>query len=117
MNAPWLRSTRFGHYRQRLGVEEREDGRRQSRIDFHSWRRWFITHAREAGFDRAIVAAIVGQEVGNITDDLYSGGPSDGRKRECVEAVKLPSAPHQVFLGRPANPGAAAEALPAEGSG
>ena len=67
MNAPWLRSTRFGYYRQRLGVEEREDGRRQSRIDFHSWRRWFITHAREAGFDRAIVAAIVGQEVGNIT--------------------------------------------------
>ena len=36
-------------------------------IDFHSWRRWSITHAREAGFDRAIVAAIVGQEVGNIT--------------------------------------------------
>jgi hypothetical protein len=64
--------------------------RRQSRIDFHSWRRWFITHAREAGFDRAIVAAIVGQEVGNITDDLYSGGPSDARKRDCVEAVKLP---------------------------
>jgi hypothetical protein len=44
-----------------------------------------------AGFDRSIVAAIVGQEVGNITDDLYSGGPSDGRKRECVEAVKLPT--------------------------
>ena len=55
--------------------------RRQSRIDFHSWRRWFITHAREAGFDRAIVAAIVGQEVGNITDDLYSGGPSGDRAR------------------------------------
>ena len=52
--------------------------------------RWSITHAREAGFNRAIVAAIVGQEAGNITDDLYSGGPSDGRKRECVEAVKLP---------------------------
>jgi hypothetical protein len=56
-----------------------------------------------AGFDRAIVAAIVGQEVGNITDDLYSGGPSDGRKRECVEAVKLPpfgaiTMPHQVPL-------------------
>jgi hypothetical protein len=37
------------------------------------------------------VAAIVGQEVGNITDDLYSGGPSDARKRDCVEAVKLPA--------------------------
>ena len=59
-------------------------------VSINPWSRWFITHAREAGFDRAIVAAIVGQEVGNITDDLYSGGPSDGRKRECVEAVKLP---------------------------
>jgi hypothetical protein len=48
-------------------------------------------YARESGFDRAIVAAIVGQEVGNITDDLYSGGLSDARKRECVEAVWLPS--------------------------
>ena len=114
-------SKRFGHYRQRLGVEERADGRRQSRIDFHSWRRWFITHAREAGFDRAIVAAIVGQEVGNITDDLYSGGPSDARKRDCVEAVKLPpfgaiSAPSGVPRAPPANPRTAAEALPVEGS-
>ena len=83
-------SKRFGHYRKRLGVHDREDGRRQSRVDFHSWRRWFVTEARRAGFDRAIVAAVVGHQTGNITDDVYSGGPSDAQKVACVEAVKLP---------------------------
>ena len=42
---------------------------RHSRVDFHSWRRWFITKAR-AKHDRAVVAAVVGHETGNITDDV-----------------------------------------------
>lgn len=92
-------SKRFGHYRRRLGVHDRDEEqaaitttarrRYQSRVDFHSWRRWFVTEAR-ARFDRAIVAAIVGHETGNITDDVYSGGPSDAQKIACVWAVKLP---------------------------
>lgn len=83
-------SKRFGRYRQALGVHEREDGRRHSRIDFHSWRRWFVAKARNAGIDRAVVAAIVGHETGNITDDVYSGGPAEALLRACVEAVRLP---------------------------
>jgi integrase len=83
-------SKRFGYYRKRLGVDDRLEGRRQSRIDFHSFRRWFVTKAREAGIDRATVAAVVGHEVGNLTDDTYSGGPSMALKRKCVEAVRLP---------------------------
>ncbi|MGA9869296.1 MAG: tyrosine-type recombinase/integrase [Acetobacteraceae bacterium] len=82
-------SKRFGTYRRGLGIDDRAEGRRQSAVDFHSWRRWFITKAR-AGFDHATVAAIVGHEVGNITDDTYSGGPDDRRKRRCVGSVKLP---------------------------
>jgi integrase len=35
-------SKRFGRYRQSVGAHDREDGRRHSRIDFHSLRRWFI---------------------------------------------------------------------------
>jgi integrase len=66
------------------------DRKRRSNIDFHSWRRWFVTKAREAGIDRAVVAAVVGHETGNITDDVYSGGPSAKLKRACVEAVKPP---------------------------
>jgi integrase len=83
-------SKRFGHYRKRVGVDEREQGRRQSNIDFHSLRRWFITKARNAGIDRATVAAVVGHEAGKITDDVYSGGPSEALLRACVEAVRLP---------------------------
>ncbi len=87
-------SKRFGHYRKRVGVDEREPGRRQSNIDFHSLRRWFVTKARNAGIDRAVVAAVVGHEAGNITDDVYSGGPSEALLRACVAAVKLPDGVH-----------------------
>jgi integrase len=85
-------SKRFGRYRRALGVHETVDGARHSRVDFHSWRRWFITAARNAGIDRAVVAAVVGHEVGNLTDDIYSGGPDEKLLRACVEAVRLPGA-------------------------
>ena len=42
--------------------------------------------ARNASQDRAVVAAVVGHEVGNLTDDVYHGG----LRRACVEAVRLP---------------------------
>jgi integrase len=83
-------SKRFGRYRRTLGVHETADGARHSRVDFHSWRRWFVTTARNAGVDRAVVAAVVGHEVGNLTDDTYSGGPGEKLLRACVEAVRLP---------------------------
>jgi integrase len=83
-------SQRFGRYRQTVGVHEREDGARHSRISFHSFRHWFVTKARNAGIDRAVVAAVVGHESGNLTDDVYSGGPAERLLRACVEAVRLP---------------------------
>ena len=84
-------SHKFTHYRLSVGVNEQEDGRRQSRVDFHSLRRWFVTKARNAGIDRAVVAAVVGHETGNLTDDVYSGGPSLQQRKACVEAVRLPA--------------------------
>ena len=84
-------SKRSGRYRQACGVHEREDGARHSRVDFHSFRRWFVTAAWNARIDRAVVAAVVGHEVGNITDDTYSGGPHDALLRACVDAVRLPA--------------------------
>jgi integrase len=85
-------SKRFGYFRKRQGVHEAVEGSQQSRVDFHSLRRWFITAALNAGVARETVAAVVGHEAGNITADVYSGGPSDDRKRACVEAVRLPKA-------------------------
>src|SRR4029077_9037530 len=85
-------SKRFGHYRRALGVHETVDGARHSRVDCHSWRRWVITATRNAGIDRATVAGVVGREVGNLTADIYSGGPDEKLLRACVEAVRLPGA-------------------------
>jgi integrase len=84
-------SKRFGRYRKSVGVDETLEGARSSRVDFHSLRRWFVTSARRAGIDQATVAAIVGHEVGNLTDDVYSSGPGDELMVKAVEAVRLPT--------------------------
>ena len=84
-------SKRFGRYRQTVGVHERDEGQRHSRVDFHSLRRWFVTTARNAGIDATVVAAVVGHEAEGMTDGVYHGGPTEALKRACVEAVRLPS--------------------------
>ena len=83
-------SKRFGRYRQTVGVHDRQEGRRHSACDFHSFRRWFITTARNAGVDRAVVAAVVGHEANGMTDGVYHGGPTGTLKAACVAAVRLP---------------------------
>lgn len=94
-------SKRFGHYRKRLGVDATVEGQRQSAIDFHSWRRRFVSMARDAGVDRATVAAVVGHEAGNVTDDVYRSGPAVALMRACVEAVTLPDSPPQAAVAGP----------------
>ena len=86
-------SKRFGHYRKRLGIHDAIEGRRQSKIDQHSCRRWFITTPRNANIHGAFVAAVVGHQAGNLTDDVYHGGPSNALRVACVEAVRLPVEP------------------------
>jgi integrase len=85
-------SQRFTRYRQTVDVHDKAEGVRHSRVDFHSWRRWFITMARNARIDRATVAAVVGHAAGYLTDDVYSGGPSDELLIARVAAVRLPVA-------------------------
>ena len=83
-------SKRFGRYRQTVDVHDRAEGRRHSAVDFHSFRRRFVTVARNAGIDRAVVAAVVGHTAQDITDGVYLGSFTEGRLRACVEAVALP---------------------------
>jgi len=83
-------SKRFGKYRQRAGVHDRAEGKRHSAVDFHSFRRSFVTLARNAGIDRAVVAAVVGHTAQDITDGVYLGAFSDDLLRQCVEAVRVP---------------------------
>jgi integrase len=90
----------FTRVRRRLGVDEMLPGRRQSRIDFHSWRRWFIRKAVEAledgatGYTQWTIADVVGHsnEDGPLGETMgrYPGRASDRAMRACVEAVRLP---------------------------
>ncbi len=81
----------FGRLRVKLGVDEKTEGARQSNVDFHSFRRWFITKAEMAGQPPHVISAVVGHERQGITLGVYSGGPSEEQMREVVEAVKLPA--------------------------
>lgn len=83
---------RFAAYREKLGVDDKQDGRRRSLVNFHSFRRWFITEAERAGQPESIISEVVGHEEGrkSITLRVYSAGPSGEQKRACVEAVSLP---------------------------
>jgi integrase len=87
---------RFVTYRRGLGIDDRRPGEKRSRVDFHSFRRWFVTKAEQAGVPDAIIGAVVGHKTarGGMTLGVYSGGPSLAQRRACVEAVKLPSKPN-----------------------
>ena len=88
-------SKRFGRYRQSVDVHEKAENKRSSAVDFHSFRRRFVTLARNAGIDRAVVAAVVGHTAQDVTDGIYLGSFSEALLQACVEAVGL-AAPNAV---------------------
>jgi hypothetical protein len=83
-----------------LGVDQMIDNSRQSRIDFHSFRRWLIAKAREAlqddarGFDRWTICEVVGHDKEaaalGMSMGRYAGRLSASARRACVNSVKLP---------------------------
>lgn len=81
---------RFGRLRDKVLGEHKPKGVRQSNIDMHSLRRWFITKAEEADQPVGTIASVVGHKRAGETHGRYSGGPSIAQRRVCVEAVKLP---------------------------
>jgi len=58
--------------------------------NFHSFRRWFISKAEQAGIDERIISDVVGHKRQSMTG-RYSAGASMEQMRACVEAVKLPT--------------------------
>jgi site-specific recombinase XerC len=101
-------SQAFTRERRRLGVDERAStAQRQSNVDFHSWRRWFVRKAVEGlergakGYTPWTIANVVGHKVEDGTLDgiklplgmtmgVYAGEASLEAMRACVEAVTLP---------------------------
>lgn len=86
-------SQAFTRYRRALEVDEKADWKRQSNVDFHSFRRWFTTKAEQAGQQPHIIDAVTGHKRPGETLGRYSLGPSMAQLRDCVEAVKLPPLP------------------------
>lgn len=83
-------SKRFTRLRRALGVDDAREGRRRSLANFHSFRRWFITKAEQAGIPGETIKVVVGHKREDVTFGVYSGSPSEKQKRACVEAVRLP---------------------------
>ena len=83
-------SKAFTRYASKVGVREVVEGKRRSLVNFHSFRRWFITKAEQAGQPINIIEAVVGHKRVGMTADRYSEGPSEKQKRAVVESVKLP---------------------------
>ncbi|WP_434729834.1 DUF6538 domain-containing protein [Rhizobium binae] len=81
----------FTYYRRTLGVVEPVEGKRRERVNFHSFRRWFITKAIQAGQQELVVQIVVGQKPQSVAASVYLGGLTVKQMTECVEAVKLPS--------------------------
>lgn len=84
-------ANQFVTYRRSVGVEELVEGKRRSLVNFHSFRRWFITKAEQADQPESIIAAVVGHKRKGMTLGRYSAGPLLAQARRCVEAVQLPA--------------------------
>lgn len=81
----------FTAYRRKVGVDDTPEGARQSRVDFHSFRRWFITKAEQAENPPHFIEAVVGHKRQGMSLGGYSGGPLMDQFRRVVESVRLPS--------------------------
>jgi integrase len=84
-------SKRFGTYRKRMGVDDRRGTARRSKVNFHSFRRWFATKSEEAGNRENVVEAVMGQAKGGMAFGVYSQAELIELKRKCVESVRLPA--------------------------
>lgn len=92
---------RFIWLRRKIGLEDKKQGQRQSNVDFHSFRRWFVSKARDAlqagaqGFDQWTIAEVVGHETESkelglaMTMGRYAGKQSVEAKVACVRSVQL----------------------------
>lgn len=83
------------HYdKEPIGEDEGKSGLlklRRSRVNFHSFRRWFITRMEQAGVSPALVSAMVGHARQGTTLKIYSGGPEFEQAKQGLALLKLPA--------------------------
>jgi integrase len=84
-------SKRFATYRRSVGVDEVPEGQKRSRVDFHSFRRWFAHECEVAGHQETLVARVMGHMKGvDMTFGTYSRAQPLELMKACIESVKLP---------------------------
>lgn len=81
----------FGRYRQSLGIHDVTPNKRGSRLNFHSFRKWFVTRADPDGTKLSLVQQIVGHKPQHVTMKTYHGGFDIEVLRAVVESVRLPA--------------------------
>lgn len=100
----------FGTYRVSVGVDDPRESDGKSRVNFHSFRRWFISRASAAlnegavGFSPWTIAEVVAHSKGDMPLDMtmghYKAPDAMKARRACVEAVQLPVKAKAVLLER-----------------
>jgi len=100
----------FGTYRMSVGVDDRRESDGKSRVNFHSFRRWFISRASAAinegatGFSPWTIAEVVAHSKGDMPLDMtmghYKAPDAMKARRACVEAVQLPPKARAALLAR-----------------
>lgn len=85
-------SKHFTTYRRSIGVDDLVPGKRRSRVNFHSFRRWFVTTGLRAHPKppEGMISALVGHSQNSITLGVYFEGPEMKAARRAVERIKLP---------------------------
>lgn len=83
-------SKHFTTYRRSVGVEDKVPGHRRSRVNYHSFRRWFITKGERSSPPVGMIEALVGHTRKGITLSVYSEGPEMQAARKTIRKINLP---------------------------
>ena len=83
-------SNHFTDYRRKVGVDEVLPGKRRSLVNFHSFRRWFISHLRHAGVQEPMIKALAGHKDASITLSVYSDSELIESAAEAVGRIRVP---------------------------
>jgi len=84
-------SVEFMRYREKVGVDERREGKRRALTNFHSFRRTAAKHMIEAGVAANVVDGFFGWAEQGVMRVRYTAGADLMKQmREAVEKLKLP---------------------------
>lgn len=92
-------SARFYKFRTNRKVDDKPEGQRMSRVNFHSFRRWFVSEAVKAAQPLHVIRQVVGHEQpkSDVTLSTYFRGELEQAKVACVNAVVMPESVRKLL--------------------